>query len=152
MNHRLFGEVMELVHLDPYYAKVTTELHTNSIYHAVKHGKCIVHHDGHKLLGFCTYGFFTQEELDSRTWGGNEVYSRDKGEVLYFPKFQCRAGRKRSRGLSAGYRASCPESTRRLTWRRVCGSILTARHAQKSGRGSRHDQRTQLGLLGNCLL
>jgi hemolysin-activating ACP:hemolysin acyltransferase len=94
VNHRLFGEVMELVHLDPYYADVTTGFHTNSIYYAVKHDKCLVHHDGHRLLGFCTYGFFAQEELDSRTWCGNEVYSRESGEVLYFPKFQCRAGRR----------------------------------------------------------
>lgn len=94
MNHRLFGEVMELVHLDPYYAKVTTGFHTNSIYYAVKHEKCLVHHDGHRLLGFCTYGFFTQEELAQDFWDGDEVYSRESGEVLYFPKFQCRAGRR----------------------------------------------------------
>lgn len=94
MNHRLFGEVMELVHLDPYWGGVKTSSHTNSIYYAVKHGKCFGHHDGHKLLGFCTYGFFTRDEIEKDLWDGDEVYSRQSGEVLYFPKFQCRAGRK----------------------------------------------------------
>ncbi len=94
MNYRLFGEVMELVHLDPYYSDIKTGLHTNSIYYAVKHGKCLVHRDGPQLLGFCTYGFFTQDELEKDLWDGDEVYSRDSGEVLYFPKFQCRAGRR----------------------------------------------------------
>jgi hemolysin-activating ACP:hemolysin acyltransferase len=94
VNHRLFGEVMELVHLDPYWGGVKTSSHTNSIYYAVKHGKCFVHHNGHKLLGFCTYGFFTRDEIEQDLWDGDEVYSRQSGEVLYFPKFQCRAGRK----------------------------------------------------------
>lgn len=93
-NHLLFGQVMELVHLDPFYSTVSTGLHTNSLYYAVKHNKCIPHYKDGELLGFCTYGFFTQEELDKDLWNGDEVYSRDKGEVLYFPKFQCRAGRR----------------------------------------------------------
>ena len=27
-------------------------------------------------------------------WDGDEVYSRDVGGVLFFPKFQCRQGRR----------------------------------------------------------
>jgi hemolysin-activating ACP:hemolysin acyltransferase len=92
VNHRLFGEVMELVHLDPYWGHIKTSLHTNSIYYAVKHNKCLLHYDGYKLLGFCTYGFFTRSEVKQDLWDGDEVYSRQSGEVLYFPKFQCRAG------------------------------------------------------------
>ena len=94
MNYRLFGEVMELVHLDPYWGDVKTRAHTNSLYYAVKHGKCLEHRVEGRLVGFCTYGFFTPEELDTEIWDGNVVYSREAGEVLYFPKFQCRAGRK----------------------------------------------------------
>ena len=94
MNHRLFGEVMELVHLDPYYAKVATGLHTNSLYYAVKHEKCLQHRIDGGLVGFCTYGFFTPEELETDTWDGDVVYSREAGEVLHFPKFQCRLGRR----------------------------------------------------------
>lgn len=94
VDHKLFGEVMELVHLDPYWGHVKTSSHTNSIYYSVKHGKCLVHRDGEKLIGFCTYGFFTKEELDKDLWDGNEVYSRKSGEVLYFPKFQCQGGRR----------------------------------------------------------
>lgn len=93
-NHLLFGQVMELVHLDPYYKKVPTGSHTNSLYYAVKYNKCIPHYKENTLLGFCTYGFFNQEELDRGVWSGEEVYSRDSGGVLHFPKFQCRAGRK----------------------------------------------------------
>lgn len=85
---------MELIHLDPYYNRVTTGSHTNSLYYAVKHNKCIPHYRENNLLGFCTYGFFTKRELDQDLWNGDEVYSRSEGEVLYFPKFQCRAGRK----------------------------------------------------------
>ena len=94
MNHRLFGEVMELVHLDPFWGNTKTRAHTNSLYYAVKHGKCLEHRVDGVLVGFCTYGFFTPEELETEIWDGNVVYSRESGEVLHFPKFQCRAGRR----------------------------------------------------------
>ena len=94
MDYYVFGRVMELVYLDPYYSDKTTGSHRNSIYSAVKHGKLLCHWRDEELLGFCTYGFFTQEELDLDYWSGDEVYSRERGDVLYFPKFQCRAGRR----------------------------------------------------------
>ena len=93
-DYLLFGQVMELVHLDPYYINVTTGSHTNSVYLAIKHNKCIPHYKDGALLGFCTYGFFTEEELNTRTWDGDTVYAREHGGSIYFPKFQCRAGRK----------------------------------------------------------
>jgi hemolysin-activating ACP:hemolysin acyltransferase len=94
MDYTIFGKVMELVHLDPYYNKTTTSNHTNSIYYAVKHNKLLTHWNEDTLLGFCTYGFFTQDELDSDIWDGDEAYARSTGDVLFFPKFQCRAGRR----------------------------------------------------------
>lgn len=93
-KYELFGRVMELIHLDPYYAKTTTADHTNSIYFAIKHDKLLGQISDGRLVGFCTYGFFTQKEIETDKWNGDDVYSRNEGEVLYFPKFQCRAGRK----------------------------------------------------------
>jgi len=94
MDYKLFGQVMELVHLDPFYGRVSTRSHTNSLYFAIKHDKLIPHFKGDALLGFCTYGFFTEKEIKEDIWNGDDVYSRNSGEVLYFPKFQCRAGRR----------------------------------------------------------
>tara|TARA_R110000803_G_scaffold32097_5_gene71051 strand:- start:163 stop:582 length:420 start_codon:yes stop_codon:yes gene_type:complete len=93
-NHTLLGQVLELVHLDPYYNRTTTGNHTNSIYYAVKHNKVLTHGSKDNILGFCTYGFFTQQEVDKNSWSGDEIYSRDSGDLLFFPKFQCRAGRR----------------------------------------------------------
>ena len=94
MNYELFGRMMELVHLDPFFANTKTSAHTNSLYYAVKHGKVLTHCSGSELLGFCTYGFFSEKEIEEDNWFGKEVYSREFGDVLYFPKFQCRAGRR----------------------------------------------------------
>ena len=94
MDYNLFGRIMELVHLDPFWGSTRTSSHTNSIYYAVKHGKVLVHFAGDRLVGFCTYGFFTEKELEGDNWFGEEVYSRKTGDVLFFPKFQCRAGRR----------------------------------------------------------
>lgn len=38
--------------------------------------------------------FFSEKEIEEDNWFGKEVYSREFGDVLYFPKFQCRAGRR----------------------------------------------------------
>jgi len=94
MDYELLGRVMELILLDEFYDKATVHGTRNSVYCAIKHGKCLTHWSEDKLIGYCTYGFFTQEELDSRNWDGDEVYRRSEGGVLYFPKFQCRAGRR----------------------------------------------------------
>jgi|TARA_R100000479_G_C6296854_1_gene168712 hypothetical protein len=84
---------MELVLRDRFYDKTTLWQNRNSIYYAVKHGKILLHKRGEDLIGFATYGFFTEKELELDSWNGDEVYSREEG-VLFFPKFQCRAGRR----------------------------------------------------------
>ena len=94
MDYSLFGRVMELVHLDKYYSEKKTSSHANSIYYAAKYGKLVGHWRDEELLGFYTYGFFTHKELDENRWSGEEVYSRESGDVLYIPKFLCRAGRR----------------------------------------------------------
>jgi len=94
MDYYVYGRVMELVHLDPYYSSKRIRSHTNSIYYAAKHNKLVGHWRDEELLGFYTYGFFTQEEIDKDLWNGDEVYSRESGDVLYIPKFLCRAGRR----------------------------------------------------------
>ena len=94
MYYDLLGRVMELVHLDPFYAGTTTGNHRNSIYYAIKHGKCLPRWDGDELVGYCTYGFFTEDELEKDLWDGDEVDARADGPVLCFPKFQCRHGRR----------------------------------------------------------
>lgn len=92
MDHKLLGEVMELVLNDEFYAGGSVQGSRNAVYYAVKHGKCFVHRIDGKAAGFCTWGFFTEYELESEFWDGDEVYRRDSGSALYFPKFQCRQG------------------------------------------------------------
>ena len=72
----LFSETLKNVHY--------TNLKTNLYYQ-----------DEKKLHAnpYCTWGFFTREEIDTDLWVGDEVFSRKEG-ILYFPKFQCRAGRR----------------------------------------------------------
>lgn len=94
MNYDLLGRVMELVLTDPYYEEAKMFGSRHAVYYAIKHGKCLEYKVGGELVGYCTYGFFTEEELASGFWDGDEVYSRMNGEVLYFPKFCCRAGRR----------------------------------------------------------
>ena len=94
MDYSLLGRVMELVHLDRFYAKKLTWENRNAVYYAVKHGKVLTHWDGDNLVGYCSYGFFTRDELDKDLWNGDEVYARDTGDILYFPKFQCRHGKR----------------------------------------------------------
>ena len=93
MDHRVLGQVMELVLRDRFYDKTTLWQNRNSIYYAVKHGKILLHKCGEDLIGFATYGFFTEKELELDSWNGDDVYSREEG-ILFFPKFQCRAGRR----------------------------------------------------------
>ena len=93
MDHRVLGQVMELVLRDRFYDKTTLWQNRNSIYYAVKHGKILLHKRGEDLIGFATYGFFTEKELELDSWNGDDVYSREEG-ILFFPKFQCRAGRR----------------------------------------------------------
>ena len=73
----------------------------NSIYYAVKHDKYMLHFKKGstplECIGFCTWGFFRREEIDTRHWHGDNVYSRmadEPGEVLYFPMFYCEGGAK----------------------------------------------------------
>jgi hypothetical protein len=95
MDYCVFGRVMELVHTDSYYGSKTVSSHTNSIYYAFVHGKYLCHRVDGEIVGFATYGFFTDKELLLDRWDGREVYSRGSdGGTLYVPKFLCRAGRR----------------------------------------------------------
>jgi hemolysin-activating ACP:hemolysin acyltransferase len=94
MNHTLLGEVMGLILNDEFYADSLVHGTRNSVYYAVKHGKCLVHRVDGVVVGYCTWGFFTAEELELDIWDGDEVYGRDGGGSLFFPKFQCRQGRR----------------------------------------------------------
>ena len=85
---------MGLVLTDPYYEQETVWMQRNAIYYAVKNNKCLGYEVDGEFVGYCTYGFFTEEEIAKDLWNGAEVYRRDRGEVLFFPKFCCRAGRK----------------------------------------------------------
>lgn len=94
MDYDLLGRVMSLVLGDDFYADTPTHATRNSVYYAVKHGRCLVHRVDGEVVGYCTWGFFTEEELRLDLWNGDEVYRRSKGDVLFFPKFQCRQGRR----------------------------------------------------------
>lgn len=94
MDYDLLGKVMGLVLTDPYYEDQKIWGSRNAIYYAVKHGKCLGYEVGGEFVGYCTYGFFTEEEIEKDLWDGDEVYSRAEGDVLFFPKFCCRAGRR----------------------------------------------------------
>lgn len=94
MDHVLLGNVMDLVLTDPFYSRTTVGDTRNSVYYAVKHGKCMVHKVDGEIVGYCTYGFFTEKELQEDIWNGDEAYARNGGGILFFPKFQCRAGRR----------------------------------------------------------
>ena len=94
MDYCLFGSVMSLVLNDDFYANQTVRIQKNAIYYAVKHDKCLVHKIDGNIVGFCTYGFFTEKELEEDLWSGDEAYARDGNGILFFPKFQCRAGKR----------------------------------------------------------
>jgi len=94
MDYGLLGSVMSLVLTDDFYSKQPVFAQRNAIYYAVKHGKCLVHTVDNDVVGFATYGFFTDEELRKDSWDGDQAYARGVGGVLFFPKFQCRAGRR----------------------------------------------------------
>ena len=70
MDHRVLGQVMELVLRDRFYDKTTIWQNRNSIYYAVKHDKILLHKRGEDLIGFATYGFFTEKELEFLCEGG----------------------------------------------------------------------------------
>ena len=95
MDHALLGSVMSLVFSDNFYANHSITNVRNSIFRAIEHGKCFVHRVDDKVVGYCTWGFFTRDELDRDFWNGDDVFARDWSEdlILFFPKFQCRAGR-----------------------------------------------------------
>jgi hypothetical protein len=93
MNYDLLGRVMTLVLEDDYYEDRTIGGARNSILSALRHNRCFIHRDGGEVVGYCTWGFFTREEIDTDLWVGDEVFSRKEG-ILYVPKFQCRAGRR----------------------------------------------------------
>ena len=95
-NHELLGQVMGLILNDEFYAKSLVHLTRNSVYYAVKHGKCFAHRVDGEVVGYGTWGFFTRKELDEDLWNGDEVYARAWSPelILFFPKFQCRAGRR----------------------------------------------------------
>ncbi len=67
-NHELLGQVMDLILNDEFYAKSLVHLTRNSVYYAVKHGKCFVHRVDGKVVGYGTWGFFTRKELDEDCW------------------------------------------------------------------------------------
>jgi len=96
MDYDLLGRVMSLVLTDDFYEKRTIGGARNSIYKAVEHNKCFVHRVDGEVVGYCTWGFFTREEIDCDLWDGSEVFARSESEdlILFFPKFQCRAGRR----------------------------------------------------------
>ena len=94
MDYKLLGQVMGLILTDEFYSGSLVHGTRNSVYYAIKHGKCLVHRVDGNVVGYCTWGFFTEEELSLDCWDGDEVYSRDVGGVLFFPKFQWRQGRR----------------------------------------------------------
>ncbi len=94
MDYDLLGRIMEIIHLDEFYSERTAWENRNAVYYALKHDKVLTHWDGVTLVGYCTYGFFTEEEVELDKWDGDVAYSRKSGGVLFFPKFQCRAGRR----------------------------------------------------------
>ena len=92
IDYELYGRIMELVQLDPYFDRRTSRSYRNSMYYAVKHGKCLTHYVNGELVGFCLWGFFTEQEIKTNTWDGDEAFARERGEALYVSQFQCRAG------------------------------------------------------------
>lgn len=94
MDYRLLGEVMGLILNDEYYSEDSVQEVRNSVWCAIDHGKCLVHRVDGVAVGYFVWGFFTQEEIDLDLWNGDEVFKRDAGDVLFFPKFQCRHGRR----------------------------------------------------------
>ena len=95
------GKCMEFVlQCDKFQHWKTWELQ-NAIGYAAKYGKILTHfrtaNKQLECIGFCTWGFFRREEIDTRHWHGDNVYSRMAdlpGEVLYFPMFYCDGGAK----------------------------------------------------------
>jgi len=104
-NYEAFGRICELISRHPYHQGKTLAAINNSIAPAVKHGRCFTRSSQGKLTGFCTFGFFTREEIDSDEWHGNTVYSRIDGDVLYFPKFHCEGGYQEVRSFTGAIRS-----------------------------------------------
>ena len=95
-NHAILGSIMSLVFNDDFYNNHHISNIRNSIYRAVEHDKCFVHRVNGEILGYCTWGFFTRDEIERDLWNGDDVFARNWSEdlILFFPKFQCRAGRR----------------------------------------------------------
>jgi hemolysin-activating ACP:hemolysin acyltransferase len=91
-EYELYGRIMELVHFDPFFDKRSSWSLKNSMFYAVKHGKCLTHYVDGRLVGFCMWGFFTEEEIRTNRWNGDAAFARSDGEVMYVSQFQCRAG------------------------------------------------------------
>jgi len=96
MDYDLLGRVMSLVLNDEFYENRTVGGARNSIYSAIERDKCFVHRVDGEVVGYCTWGFFTRAEIDDDSWDGADVFARSESEdlILFFPKFQCRAGRR----------------------------------------------------------
>jgi hemolysin-activating ACP:hemolysin acyltransferase len=92
MDYECYGRIMELIQTDPHFDSRTSKSLRNAIYPAVKHGRVLTHFVDGRMVGFCTWGLFTAQEVETDIWDGDEVYARDAGEVLYLSQFQCRAG------------------------------------------------------------
>ena len=93
-NHELLGQVMGLILNDEFYAESLVHLTRNSVYYAVKHGKCFAHRVDGEVVGYGTWGFFTRKELDEDLWNGDEVYARAWSPelILFFPEVSVSCG------------------------------------------------------------
>ena len=90
----IIGEVINLFKRDEYYKSKPVSLLTNAVLPALKHNKYITHSIAGKIKGACLYAFLTDKEISENRFDGDEVFSRDDGDVLHVCQFVCDGDRK----------------------------------------------------------
>ena len=118
----MVGEVTLLFCRDDFYRTRKITSISNVAVPALMHNKYKVWVKDKKLVGFCTYAFLTDEEIEKNRFNGFEAFARKEGEKIHFTQFVCRAGRRETfrfvrqiqRDLSKQYPNKTPASGLRV--------------------------------------
>lgn len=129
----MVGEVTLLFCKDDFYRQRKVFSIANVTVPALINDKYKVWIKDSELVGFCTYAFLTEQEIEENKFNGFEVFARTDGEKLHFTQFVCLAGRKetfkfvrqiqkelsqqyKKKRLASGLRVRLDGSTRPEKW------------------------------------
>tara|TARA_B110000046_G_C12956620_1_gene382567 strand:+ start:477 stop:899 length:423 start_codon:yes stop_codon:yes gene_type:complete len=93
-RENIIGEVINLFKRDEYYKSKPVSLLESAVFPALKNDKYVTYKLGSEIKGLCTYAFMTDKEISESKFDGDEVFSRDDGDVLHVCQFVCDGDRK----------------------------------------------------------